>query len=79
MSEPYTIEKLVKALERVPEKKLLIIDLVNEFASGGEIDVDGLAEKEGEVNLAIAEAKMYGSHTLIAVNSLMNLEAKPDV
>ncbi|HDZ26386.1 hypothetical protein LCGC14_1149330 [marine sediment metagenome] len=79
MSDQYTIEKLIKVLEKVPEKNLRLIDLINELTIDGEIDVDLLGEREGEINLAIAEAKMYGSHTIIAVNSLQQLEAKPDV
>lgn len=76
MSEAEYIEKVVHALEKVPAKELLIIDLVNRYTKEGFVDYYELERVQPEVNLAIAEAKMYGSHTLMAVNALANLEAK---
>ena len=77
MEESEYIEKVICALKKVPEKRLLIIELANRFTKDGGLDSDGLAQHQPEVNLAIAEAKMYGSHTLVAVDTLKRLEAVP--
>ena len=34
-----------------------------------------MANRQLEINLAIAEAKVYGAHTLMAVDSLVRLRA----
>ncbi|GAH37614.1 unnamed protein product [marine sediment metagenome] len=75
MNEPECIEKVVSALAKVPAKQLLIIELANRLTKDGELDYDGMAEAEPEINLAIAEAKMYGAHTMVAVDSLRRLKA----
>lgn len=76
MTEAENIDKVVKALLKVPEKKLLLIELANSIPiKNGELDYDELAKRQPEVNLAIAEAKAYGSHTLMAVDALIRLEA----
>ena len=77
MSEEENIEKTVRALEKVPAKQLLIIELVNRFTVNGQLDYDALAEVQPEVEMAIAEAKMYGAYTLRAVDTLEHLEAIP--
>ncbi len=77
MSEPENIEKVVRALEKVPPKDLLIIELANRFARNGQLDYDALAEAQPEVNRAVAEAKMYGAQTIRAVSTLERLEAIP--
>jgi hypothetical protein len=60
----------------VPEKKLLIIELANTIPIiNGELDYRELADRQLAVNLAIAEAKVYGAHTLQAVDSLVRLRA----
>ena len=41
----------------------------------GELDYRELADRQLEINLAIAEAKVYGAHTLQAVDSLVRLRA----
>ena len=79
MSESENIERVVRALQTVPPKSLLIIELANRFMKDGQLDNDALADAQPEVNVAIAEAKMYGSHTLRAVDTLERLEAIPDV
>ena len=79
MSEPENIERVVRALAKVPPKDLLIIELVNRFTKDGQLDYDALAEAQPEVNVAIAEAKMYGAYTIRAVDTLEQLEAIPDV
>jgi hypothetical protein len=76
MTESEYIEKIVAAFQQVPPKNLLIIELANKYIVDGAIDEVGLSEVQPEVNLAIAEAKMYGSYTLIAVSSLMQIEAQ---
>ena len=77
MNERDTIERVVRALENVPHKNLYIIELVNRFMKDGQLDYDALAECQPEVNMAVAEAKMYGAHTLQAVEALEHLEAIP--
>ncbi len=77
MSESENIEKVVRALEKVPAKELLIIDLANRFMKDGQLDYDALAEVQPDVNTAVAEAKMYGTHTIRAVSALDQLEAIP--
>ncbi|KKM60105.1 hypothetical protein LCGC14_1545220 [marine sediment metagenome] len=79
MTESENIERVVRALEKVPPKSLLIIEMVNRFMKDGQLDNDALAEAQPEVNVAVAEAKMYGAHTLRAVSTLEQLEAIPDV
>lgn len=79
MTEVDDIEKVVRALAKVPPKSLLIIEMVNRFMKDGQLDNDALADAQPEVNVAIAEAKMYGSQTLRAVDTLERLEAIPDV
>ncbi len=79
MTEAENIERVVRALEKVPAKSLLIIEMVNRFMKDGQLDNDALAEAQPEVNVAVAEAKMYGAHTLRAVSTLEQLEAIPDV
>jgi hypothetical protein len=41
----------------------------------GELDYAELGNRQLEINLAIAEAKVYGNHTLQAVDSLVRLRA----
>lgn len=77
MSEAGDIEKVARALEKVPAKDLLIIELVNRFTKDGQLDNDALAEAQEEVTMAIAEAKMYGAFTIRAVDTLEHLEAIP--
>ena len=76
MTESEYIDRIVRSLNDVPPKHLLIIELANKYTRDGELDYEGLAEAQPEVNRALAEAKMYGSYTLMAVASLSQLEAK---
>lgn len=78
MNESENIELVVQALAKVPPKSLLIIELVNRFTKDGQLDLEGLAEVQPEVNRAIAEAKMYGSRTMMVVNTLKGLESRVD-
>ena len=80
MTEAENIDRVVTALLKVPEKKLLIIEIANTIPIvNGELDYAELANKQLEINLAIAEAKVYGAHTLQAVDSLARLRARGEV
>ena len=76
MTEAENIDRVVTALLKVPEKKLLIIEIANVIPIiNGELDSSELSDRQLEINLAIAEAKVYGAHTLQAVDSLVRLRA----
>jgi hypothetical protein len=76
MTEVENIDRVVTALLKVPEKKLLIIEIANSIPIvNEEFDYAELADRQLAVNLAIAEAKVYGVHTMQAVNSLVRLRA----
>ncbi|KKN86991.1 hypothetical protein LCGC14_0262600 [marine sediment metagenome] len=77
MGEFENIERVVRALAKVPPTNLLIIDLANAHVKDGELDFEALADLQPEVQMAIAEAKMYGAHTIRAVDTLERLEAMP--
>lgn len=77
MTEAEDIEKVVIALKKVPEKRLLIIDLANSIPiKHGMLDIDVLTEKQRDINLAVAEAKAYGTRTIMAVDALVSMRAK---
>ncbi len=78
MKDSEQIDRVVTALGRVPEKSLLIIELANKYTVDGEVDYEGLANIQPEVNRALAEAKMYGSHTMVSVDSLKRMAAAKD-
>ncbi len=64
----------------MPEKKLLLIELANSIPlKYGELDVDALREIQPQVNLAIAEAKAYGAHTIQAVDALVRLPRQSEL
>ena len=76
MTEPEAIDRIITALLKTPEKRLLIIEIANTIPIvNGELDYAELANRQLEINLAIAEAKVYGAHTLMAVDSLVRLRA----
>lgn len=73
------LDRVIVALKKVPEKHLLIIELVNRVTSeDGQLDYEELERIQPEVNLAISEAKMYGAHTLVAVATLKRLPPRGD-
>lgn len=79
MSDSEGIDRIIAALHKVPEKRLLIIDLVNRVCSEeGQLDYDELERIQPDVNLAIAEAKMYGAHTLVVVDALRRLQTRKE-
>ena len=74
MTESADIKRVVASLKKVPQKNLLIIELANRIPmKDGELDYDEVARLQPEVNMAVAEAKMYGTQTLMAVDSLKRL------
>ena len=74
MQENEAIDKVIVALKKVPKKELRIIELANRLcAEDGQLDYDELENIQPEVNLAVVEAKMYGSQTMVAVDVLKNL------
>lgn len=75
MNESEYLERVCIALKKVPKKDLLIIELANRYLKDGVMDFTGLAEAQPEVNMAIAEAKMYGAHTMVAVDTLKRVKA----
>lgn len=71
MSEAEDIERIIASLRQVPEKRLLIIELVNKIPIvNGELDYQEVSNRLPEINLAITEAKAYGANTIMAVESL---------
>ena len=80
MGESEDIERVILALRKVPEKRLLIIDLANSIPiKNGLLDLKVISEKQPEINLAVAEAKAYGSRTILAVDALVRLRARKEV
>jgi hypothetical protein len=80
MNQSENIERVVAAILKTPPKNLLIIQLVNRIPIiNGELDYNALSDKQLEINLAIAEAKVYEAHTLQAVDSLVRLKARGEV
>lgn len=80
MGESEDIERVIMALRKVPEKRLLIIDLANSIPiKNGLLDLKVISEKQPEINLAVAEAKAYGSRTILAVDALVRLRARKEV
>ena len=71
VSEKENIARVVGALKKVPEKRLLLIDLANQLClPNGDLDIDQLVARQPEVNLAVVEAKAYGNATVKALNAL---------
>jgi hypothetical protein len=80
MSQAEDIDRIVAALRKVPEKKLLLIQLVNSIPiKNGEFDYLEVQNKKLAINLAIQETKVYGAHTMQAVEALMALKPKAEV
>ena len=74
MSETKDLDRIIVALKKVPAKQLLIIELVNSIPiKNGILDLKVISARQPEINLAIAEAKAYGSYTLLAVAALARL------
>jgi len=79
MSESEDIEKVTASLRKVLPKRLLIIELANQIPiKNGELDYAEVAKRQLEINLAIAEAKAYGAHTIQAVDALIRLQIREE-
>jgi hypothetical protein len=79
MSEAEEIGKVVRALQKVPEKKLLLIELANSIPKkGGDLDPAVLMDMIPEINTATAEAVAYGTQTLNAINVLVGVRGRTD-
>lgn len=79
MGETGDLDRVIAALKKVPKKQLLIIELVNRVCSeDGQLDYGVLESIQPDVNLAIAEAKMYGAHTIVAVDTLKRLPSRTE-
>lgn len=69
--------EIIEIIKKVPAKRLLIIELANSVPiKHGDFDVDYLREIQPQVNLAVAEAKAYGAHTIQAVDAIMRLPGR---
>jgi len=79
VNEAENIERVVRSLRKVPAKHLRIIELANQIPiKYGELDYAEVAERQPEINLAITEAKVYGSHTIQAVDALIRLQGREE-
>ena len=78
MTETEAIEKVIRALKKVPEKRLMIIELANSIPiRGGDLDPTVLSDMIPEINQATAEAVAYGAQTIQAVDALVRVHGKP--
>jgi len=81
MNELGKNDKAIAMLRTVQPKHLMIIDIANNTKIvNGELDYQELLNKQLEVSLAIQEAKVYGAHTIMAVDALVRLgnKKRPD-
>ena len=66
-----TVARLVRALKRVPERRFRIFDLAPELVDeGGKVDIARAMDRQGELNLAIAELESYIRATRDAARAL---------
>jgi hypothetical protein len=80
MASREDVDIILKALEKVPEKKLLILDLVNRIPiKDGTLDYEEVSKHQLEVNLAIVEAKAYGARTIQAAEVLFRIRGREEV
>ena len=79
MGERENIENVANALEKVPAKQLMLIELANSIPTvNGSLDVNALLARTQEVNLATAEAVAYGNHTIQAIDALVRLQGQAE-
>jgi PRTRC genetic system protein C len=65
---------VVTVLRRVPAKRLRIFELAAELVDEhGEVDIDGAAARQPEINLAVAEARACARTTQQAAEALRRL------
>jgi PRTRC genetic system protein C len=68
------VPNVVAILRRIPEKRLRVFELATELLDArGDLDVDEVARRQPEVNLAVAEAKAYAAATQQASEALRRL------
>jgi PRTRC genetic system protein C len=68
---------LAAIIRSVPEKRLRVFELAAELlGADGQLDLEAAADREPELNLAIAEAKGYAGATEAAVEALRRLPAR---
>ena len=68
---------VVAVLRRVPGGRLRIFDLAaDQLDAGGELDVDGAAARQPEINLAVAEVRADARATQQATEALRQLPAR---
>lgn len=80
MTEADNILSVVNAIKKVPPKNLLILELANTLPRKyGELDYDEVSNRQVEINLAISEAKAYGTNTIRAVEVLVRLQHEDGV
>jgi hypothetical protein len=66
--------QIVKALSSISEKRLLLIDLLNEVTNKkGDIDYELLTERQPQVNLARAQAQAWVTEISRAVIALRKI------
>lgn len=70
--------RLIRALERVPEKKLLICDVLAHVYVDGKIQHKKVKEIEGKVNLAEAEINAIQRAIHSVCSALRRVEARAD-
>jgi PRTRC genetic system protein C len=65
---------VVRILRSVPEKRLRVFELAGQVLNpAGELDFEAAADREPEINLAIAEVRAYAHATEQAVQALRRL------
>lgn len=78
MSQLNDLDKVIQALRTVPEKKLRIIELTWKLVDKkGNVDFEKVADKQRDVNLAVAEAQAYVKQTDQAKNALRKVPGCP--
>jgi hypothetical protein len=69
-------EAIIRALGKVPEKRLKLIEFAREVVSeNGTFETETVEARQADLNLAIAEAQAYASGTQRAIHSLAGLPA----
>lgn len=68
------LETIIEILRRIPEKKLLIIELANQIPIRyGNFDLEALSHLQTEIKLAKSEAEEYAKHTVQAVEQIIRI------
>ncbi len=79
MSEKDDIKNVVKVLERVPAKRLRIVELLNQIPiKHGDLDLDTLEKLGSEVEEAKKEAEAYKLGTENAVRAILRVGGREE-